>query len=83
MSVEKITIPLDADTARIYLDASLEQQKKLRLLLSLWLREFAVSPVPLTAVMDQNSEKARSRGVTPEIVESLFYADWAPHRLRC
>jgi hypothetical protein len=75
MSVEKITIPLDADTARIYLNASLEEQRKLRLLLSLWLREFAISPVPLTIVMDQISEKARARGLTPEVVESLLHAD--------
>jgi hypothetical protein len=75
MSVEKITIPLDPDTARIYLNASLEEQKKLRLLLSLWLTEFAISPIPLTIVMDQVSEKARARGLTPEVVESLLHAD--------
>ena len=75
MTVEKITIPLDADTVRIYLNASLEEQKKLRLLLSLWLREFAISPIPLTIVMDQISKKARARGLTPEIVESLLHAD--------
>jgi hypothetical protein len=75
MTVEKITIPLDADTARIYLNATLEDQQKLRLLLSLWLREFAISPIPLTIVMDQISEKARARGLTPEVVESLLHAD--------
>ena len=82
MSVEKISIPLDADTARIYLDASLGQQKKLRLLLSLWLRDFALSPVSLMAVIDQISEMARSRRLPLQILESLLCADWAPHRLR-
>ena len=75
MSTATITIPLDADTARVYTEASAEVQRKLRLLLSLWLREYAVSPRPLEAVMDEISEKARARGLTPEILESLLHAD--------
>ncbi len=75
MSIAKITIPLDTDTARIYTNAPPEEQKKLRLLLSLWLREFAVSPIPLKIVMDEISAKARARGLTPEILETLLNAD--------
>jgi len=74
MTISTITIPLDADTARIYTDASVENQKKLRLLLSLWLREFAISPTPLKVVMDEISEKAQERGLTPEILDSLLNA---------
>lgn len=65
MSTATITIPLDTNTARVYTDASAEVQKKLRLLLSLWLREFATSPRPLKAVMDEISEKAQARSLTP------------------
>ena len=75
MTLETITIPLDEGTARIYMDASAEDQKKLRLLLSLWLREFAISPTPLIVVMDDISEKAQMRGLTPDILESLLNAD--------
>jgi len=75
MTVSSIKIPLDPETARIYADASPEDQKKLRLLLSLWLREFAVSPTPLKAVMDEISRKAQARGLTPEILESLLHGD--------
>jgi len=75
MSTAMITIPLDADTARVYTEASAEVQKKLRLLLSLWLREFAVSPRSLKAVMDEISEKAQARGLTPETLESLLHAN--------
>lgn len=75
MSIAKVTIPLDADTAQIYTNAPAEEQKKLRLLLSLWLREFAASPTPLRALMDQISEKAQARGLTPEILESLLNAN--------
>lgn len=75
MSVTTISIPLDSETARIYAQASAEEQKKLRLLLSLWLREFVVSSRPLEAVMDELSDKARARGLTPEILESLLDAN--------
>lgn len=75
MSIAKVTIPLDADTARIYTSAPAEEQKKLQLLLSLWLREFAVSSTPLRTLMDQISEKAQARGLTPEILESLLNAN--------
>lgn len=75
MIIATITIPLDASTARIYTNAPPEDQKKLRLLLSLWLREFAVSLTPLKEVMDEISDKAQARGLTPEILESLLHAD--------
>ncbi len=75
MTIATITIPLDADTARIYSGASAEDQRKLRLLLSLWLREFVISPTPLKVIMDEISEKAQARGLTPEILESLLRAN--------
>jgi hypothetical protein len=75
MTTATITIPLDADTARIYAEASAEDQRKLRLLLSLWLREFSVSPVPLKTLMDEISDKAKARGLTPDILEVLLRAD--------
>jgi len=71
MTITTVAIPLDTETARIYSDASAEDKKKLRLLMSLWLREFAVSPTPLKAVMYEISEKPKERGLTPEILESL------------
>lgn len=75
MTIANITIPLDTQTARIYTGASAEDKKKLRLLLSLWLREFAVTPTPLQVIMDEISEKAQARGLTPEILESLLNAN--------
>ena len=75
MTVTTVTIQVDTDTARIYSAASPEDQKKLRLLMSLWLREFAVSPTPLKVILDEISEKAQARGLTPEILESLLNAN--------
>ena len=74
MTIANITIPVDTQTARIYTRASSEEKKKLRVLLSLWLREFAACPRPLKVVMDEISEKAQARGLTPEILESLLNA---------
>lgn len=74
MSITTISIPLDNETARAYTQASAEDQKKLRLLLSLWLREFVISPRPLNVIMDELSDKAQARGLTPEILESLLHA---------
>ena len=68
-----ITIPVDRETARIYTEAPLEFQKKLGLLLGLWLREFTASPRPLQAIMDEISQKAHERGLTPEILDALLY----------
>ena len=75
MTITDITIPLDTDTARVYQDASTEDQKKLRLILSLWLREYSASPTSLIAIMNGISEKAQTRGLTPEILETLLHAD--------
>lgn len=72
MTLANVTIPLDQQTAQIYTNASIENKKKLRLLLELWLREFAAAPRSLDAIMDQISERARARGLTPEILEALL-----------
>jgi len=70
-----ITIPLDADTAKLYTEASAEMQRKFQVLLSLWLREFVVSPRSLQVIMDEISQKAQTRGLTTEILESLLDAN--------
>lgn len=75
MATDTITIRLDTDAARIYATASPEDQKKLRLLLSVCLREIAASPTPLKKLMDEISDKAQARGLTPDILESLLHAD--------
>ena len=75
MTITEITIPFDTDTARVYQDASTEDQKKLRLILSLWLREYGSSLTSLNAIMNGISEKAQTRGLTPEILETLLHAD--------
>ena len=67
-----ITIPLDADAARLYSQAPADLQRKFQLLLNLWLRDLIVSPRPLQVIMDEISQKVQERGLTPEILESLL-----------
>ena len=66
-----IPIPVDAETARVYREASAENQKKIQLLLRL--RELAELPSgSLAEIMDEIGTKAEARGLTPEILESLL-----------
>jgi hypothetical protein len=68
-----ITIPLDAQTARVYRSASPEEKKKMEALVSLWLRALAAGQYPsLQKVLDDIGHRAEARGLTPEILESLL-----------
>ena len=69
-----ISIEVDADTARTFSQASAEEQRKLRLLLGLRLRELLARPGrPLKETMDEIGAEAEARGLTPEILESLSH----------
>jgi hypothetical protein len=68
-----ITIPLDPQTAQAYDSAAPEQKRKIQALLSLWLRELAAGEFPsLQEVLDDVGRKAKDRGLTPEILDSLL-----------
>jgi len=72
METQTITIRVSPEAARIYNTATAEQQRKLEVLLSLKLTEVARTARPLEEIMDEISRKARARGLTPEILESLL-----------
>ena len=67
-----VNIKLDNETAKIYQKAPLADKKKMQLLLSLWLREFEKPSITLEKLMDDISRRARERGLTPEILESIL-----------
>ena len=76
MATATITLELNAEAVKAYNTASEEEQEKIRLLLSLWLEEFSASPtLSLRALMDDISDKAQARGLTPAILESILDAD--------
>ena len=74
MSETVITIPIDAETARVYHTASSDDQKKIQLMLRLRLRELAdFSTGSVVEIMDEIGAKAEARGLTPEILEALLH----------
>ncbi|HEX9221733.1 MAG TPA: hypothetical protein VF860_00245 [Candidatus Acidoferrales bacterium] len=73
MAKPTITIPLDPETARAYDSAAPEEKRKIQALLSLWLRELAADQYPsLQQILDEVGRKAKARGLTPEILDSLL-----------
>lgn len=73
MSTEITSIQVEPDIADAYNAASQEDRKKIQLLMGLWLRELSTQPnMSLTEVMDMISDRAQARGLTPEILESIF-----------
>lgn len=73
MSTEAITIEVDSEAAQAFKSASTEEQEKLQILLGIWLKEYArTDAVSLKETMTEISQKAQSRGLTPEILESIL-----------
>ena len=73
MANPTITIPLDPQTARAYESAPREEKRKIQALLSLWLRELAAGEYPsLQQVLDEVGRKAKARGLTSEMLDSLL-----------
>jgi hypothetical protein len=68
-----ITIPLDPQTAQVYNSAAPEEKRKIQALLRLWLREFASGEhPPLQQILDEAGRKAKARGLTPELLDSIL-----------
>lgn len=73
MTNPTISIPVDAATADAYNQASLEEQKKIQLLLRLRVRELFTQPdVSLQQLMDDMGATAEAQGLTSELLETLL-----------
>ena len=73
MTTATISIEVDSDAARAFVQASAEERRKLELLLALRLRELTSGPIrPLRQIMDEIGTKAEARGMTPKILDSLL-----------
>jgi len=73
MANPTITISLDPQTARAYDSAAPEEKRKIQALLSLWLRELTAGEFPsLEQVLNEVGRKAKARGLTSEILDSLL-----------
>jgi hypothetical protein len=73
MSKETITIQVDPEAAKAYKASPPGDQKKMEILLGLWLRDLATAqPGTLKEFMSNLSQKAQARGLTLETLESLL-----------
>ena len=73
MSTEAITLEIDAEAAQAFKSVSAAEREKLQVLLGIWLKEYAkADAASLKETMDELSRKAASRGLTPEILESIL-----------
>ena len=72
MNTEIISIRVDAEAARAFKSLSEADRRKLEAILSIRLSEITQHEESLEAVMQEISDKAQARGLTPEILESLL-----------
>jgi hypothetical protein len=73
MRTKTFTIPVDPELAEALTAASADDQKKIQVLLGLWLRDLAkAEPSDLKKLLDELSRKAKDRGLTPETLDSLL-----------
>jgi len=68
-----ITLQVDLETAQAFKAAPAEEREKLQVLLGIWLKGFAkADAASLKETMNEISQKAQSRGLTPEILDSIL-----------
>ncbi len=73
MLTETITLQVESDAARFYNDAPQTDKQKLQALFGNWLKHYAEADVKsLKRTMDEITCNAQSKGLTPEILESLL-----------
>jgi hypothetical protein len=73
MPTETIMLELDSEAAQVFKSATAEEQGKLKVLLGVWLKEYArADAAPLKETMNEISRKARERGLTPEMLDSVL-----------
>ena len=68
-----IEIPLEADLAQVYNSTTADNRRKVQLLVSLLMREIAAGDKSsLGEIMDEISQRAQERGLTPELLNTLL-----------
>jgi hypothetical protein len=72
MATLTIEIPVEAELAQIYTQASVQDKLKIQALFQLCLKEFANPTVSLETLMDIMGNRAQANGLTPEILETIL-----------
>jgi hypothetical protein len=69
----KISIEVSSETAEAYQSASPEDKERVRILIDLLMKKPREDNIDfLGKLMDEISDRAEARGLTPEILESLL-----------
>ncbi|HCQ23438.1 MAG: hypothetical protein AN481_02545 [Aphanizomenon flos-aquae LD13] len=69
--MENITIQVEPEIAKAYREAEPEKQQKIQIFINIMLQK-AVSQKPLLDIMEEASQQAIAKGMTPEILESIL-----------
>ena len=73
MATVPITIEVDEEVARAYVEASTQDRMRMQMFLSLQLQDFITNPPrPLREVINEMAAEAAANGLTPEILESIL-----------
>ncbi|GAB4340092.1 MAG: hypothetical protein OHK0047_31220 [Leptolyngbyaceae cyanobacterium] len=72
METREIKIRVNAEVARMFQTVSEEQRRKMEALLSLKLSNLTHQKRSLEDIMSDISQKAKERGLTPKILNSIF-----------
>jgi hypothetical protein len=72
METREIKIRVNAEVARMFETVSEEQRRKMEALLSLKLSNLTHQKRSLEDIMSDISQKAKERGLTPKILNSIF-----------
>ena len=73
MVTEPITLQIEVEAARAFRSASPDEQEKLQMLMSVLMKEYARTNSPsLKRTMDEIGERAREKGLTPELLNSIL-----------
>lgn len=72
MDIQEITIRVDAEAAKTYAAASVEERKKIDLLLSLRLSQVTGPSDSLEQIMRETSRTAQERGLTERELDELL-----------
>ena len=76
MSTEIITLQIDQEAAKAFNTASVEEREKLQVLLGIWLHELGrTESRPLSELMDEIGNKAKSRGLNTETLAEVLKED--------
>jgi hypothetical protein len=72
-TMQEIKIEVNPEIAEAYQSASPQERKKIQAIVSILLQKQVDKDVAfLRELMDEISERARARGLTPEILESIL-----------